>query len=278
MFFASVKITFKNLIRSKIFWFSLAILALTVFRNELSGHYIGDTEADYILSYRNYLQSFTNVFCSSLLMYAMPIFTVITVVLILHRNHDDHFFEIEKAANMKPLYYLWSRIAALVVTNGLVLLFVGFLAFQFYVFSRGGVAGLSLSEYFFDMFLRFLRIYLFVALPPILFYIGVTYSIGTLFKSGVVAAISGIGYTLFFYIAYLMFRNRIADVYFKYFSPIPHNLRQYFHYYDSEWFHELVVKRHGLTIVDPILCISFLVGGSILCLIIAHLSNKKRDT
>lgn len=276
MFFRVFQNTVKNLLRSKIFWFALAIMLLTVFRNELSGRYGGDTEPGYILSYKNYLQTFTNVFCSSFLMYAMPIFVVITVVLVIHRNHDDHFFEIEKAANIRPSAYLWGRIAALTAVNGLTLLLWGFLAFQFYIVTRGGVEGLTLTEYVADMLPRFVRTYLFVALPPILFYIGVTYLIGSASKSGVASAVSGIGYAIFFFVAYLMFRGRIADVYFDYLSPIPYNLRRYFHYYDSRWFEE-TIKRFGLTEVDPILCILFLACTSLLCLIAAYWCQKKRE-
>lgn len=270
--------TVKNILRSKVFWFALAILILTVFRNESAGHYGGDTAENYVLSYKNYLQTFTNVFCSSLLMYAMPIFTVITVVPVINRNHDDHFFEIEKAANIKSSSYLWGRIAALTAINGITLLILGFLAFQFYVFSRGGVDGLAMGEYVADMLPRFLRTYFFVALPSILFYIGVTYLIGSVFKSGIASAISGIGYAIFFFVSYLMFRGRIADVYFNYLSPIPYNLRRYFHYYDSIWFEELAVERYSLTVVDPILCISFLVGVPLLCLAAAYWKQTKRDT
>ena len=98
MFLTTYKNTLKNLIRSTTFWLLVAVLAIVVIQGVNEGFYLVDTEPDFVLTYQMYIQSIINSLASKLLMYALPIFAVITVVLVLNRDYGDKFFEIEKAA------------------------------------------------------------------------------------------------------------------------------------------------------------------------------------
>ena len=277
MFLATYKNTFKNLFRSVTFWLILTVLLITVVHGGWKGHYLGDSDPSFVLIYREYVQTLTNIVCAKLLMYALPIFTIFSVVLVLNRDHGDKFFEIEKCAGIKPYAYLWGRLAAIVTLNTVILYLMSMLSSFIYIFTRGGVEGLETGDMIVETLIRLARLDLFDAMPTLLFYIGLTYMIGSIFKNGIPAAILSIGYVIAYYVFSLMFRFRISPTYFDYFSPIPYNLRRYFHYYDTEWW-EGMVKNYDLTIGKVAICIGFLVGVGVLCSLISHLCVRKRTT
>ena len=217
MFVSTYRVAFKNLIRSTTFWLVLAVLLINTVHESLEGFYADDDAPGMVLSYVEYIPCIVNSVCSHFLMYAMPIFTVITTVLVINRDYGDHFFEIEKASGVRLSAYVSGRVCVLVTVNLITLFAMNLADVHLYVFTRGGVVDMGLGEYFLDSFVRVLRADVFVAMPCLVFYIGVTYLIGTLFKNGMIASVAGFGYTLFFYIAFLMYRFRIAAEYFDYF-------------------------------------------------------------
>ena len=267
--------TFKNLFRSVTFWLVVAILMIVVIHNTIEGYYIGDNDPSFVLDYQSYIQCFVNSLASRLLMYAIPIFTIVSTVLILNRDYGDKFIEIEKAANLKPTHYLLGRLLALVSINFIALLLTNLLCMYWYVFSRGGVESLTTWETLTDIFVRTLRIDLFIGMPCLIFYIGITYLIGTIFKSGIPAAVVSLAYVIGFYAGNLMFRYKISEEYFDYFSPIPRKLRYYFHYYDTEWF-ENTLKRFNTTLSDVTFCIVFLVGFAAICSVASYFRIRRR--
>ena len=276
MFLTTYKNTLKNLIRSTTFWLLVAVLAIVVIQGVNEGFYLVDTEPDFVLTYQMYIQSIINSLASKLLMYALPIFAVITVVLVLNRDYGDKFFEIEKAANVRPTSYLYGRLSALISVNFLALFLSNLLCMYWYLYTRGGVEGLTAWKVISETFVRVLRVDIFVGMPSLIFYIGLTYFVGAIFKNGIPAAIVGMGYSLGFYAAYLMLRFRISEDYFNYFSPIPKKLRQFFHYYDTEWFED-TIKRQNTSVADVAFCISFLVGIAAVCSLISYLCLRKRE-
>ena len=205
----------------------------------------------------------------------MPIFAIVSVVLVINHDYTNGFFEIEKAANIKPSKYFFARFLSISSINLIVLIIMHFLCLHLYIFTRGGVNDMKWSEYFIDSFVRMIRIDLLVAMPCILFYIAITYVIGTIFKNGIAAAISSMGYVVLFYVLQLMFRQRIAPVYFDYLSPIPRKLRQYFHYYDTEWFEELL-NMQKTSLYDALICILFLLCIVVVCSLVSYLRIRKR--
>lgn len=276
MFLTTYKNTLKNLIRSTTFWLLVAVLAIVVIQGVNEGFYLVDTEPDFVLTYQMYIQSIINSLASKLLMYALPIFAVITVVLVLNRDYGDKFFEIEKAANVKPTSYLYGRLSALISVNFAVLILSNLLFMYCYLYTCGGVDGLTTWEMISETFIRVVRVDIFVGMPSLIFYIGLTYFAGAIFKNGIPAAIVGMGYAIGFYAGYITLRLRIAEEYFSYFSPIPQKLRRFFHYYDTEWFED-TIKRQNTSVGDVAFCISFLVGIAFICSIISHLSIRNRN-
>lgn len=276
MFVSTYRVAFKNLIRSTTFWLVLAVLLINTVHESLEGFYADDDAPGMVLSYAEYIPCIVNSVCSHFLMYAMPIFTVITTVLVINRDYGDHLFEIEKASGVRLSAYVSGRICALATVNLITLFAMNLADVHLYVFTRGGVVDMGLGEYFLDSFVRVLRADVFVAMPCLVFYIGVTYLIGTLFKNGMIASVAGFGYTLFFYIAFLMYRFRIAAEYFDYFSPVPWKLRRYFHFYGTEWF-ENALGGMDTSLSEALFCIAFLVGVGILCLAVSYLRLRKRE-
>lgn len=268
--------TFRNLFRSITFWLVVAVLAIVVIQGVTEGFFLGDDDPNFVLNYKDYVQCIINSLAGKLLMYALPIFAVITVVLVLNRDYGDKFFEIEKAANIKPFAYLSGRLSALITVNFVVLLLSNLLCVYLYLYTRGGVEGLTAWEVISETFIRVLRVDIFVGLPSLIFYIGLTYFAGAIFKNGIPAAIVGMGYSLGFYAAHLMLRFRISEDYFNYFSPIPKKLRQFFHYYDTEWFEDMIT-RQKTSVAHVAFCISFLVGVAVLCSAISYIRVRQRN-
>ena len=275
MFWVTYKTTLKNLTRTTTFWLCLGVLVIIVVQGALSGHFVGDDDPSFVLDYRTYVQCAMNSCAAGLLMYAMPLFSIISVVIVLLRDYGDKFFEIEKSAGVRSACYLWGRLAAFTSVSTVLLLVMHHLRLHLYVFTRGGVDGISFGEYFADSFVRILRIDLFVALPCILFYIGLTYFVGAIFKNGIPAAIVSMGYVVAFYAGSFVLRHVIAPKYFDYFSPVPNKLRAYFHYYDTEWF-ETMIKKTDTSLMNALFCSVFLTSIALLCTITSQWRIAKR--
>ena len=276
MFLQVYKTTLKNLIRCKTFWLILCVLLIISIYSAISGYYGGgDLNNDYILIFNKYVQTVPNSGVS-LLMYPIPLFAVITVALTLSRDYGDDFFEIEKANGIKAICYLTGRIIALVTINCLVLIFVHLLMMNINVFTRGGVEDWSIGTFLADSSIRVVRFDICVALPTIIFYIGVTYALGTIFKNSIIPSVLSLGYVSFFYCSFLLFRHKFAEDYFNSFSPMPLNLRKYFNFYDTEWFDDYIL-RNDLSVEKVLFCIAFLVGVAVLCSVISYLRIRKRS-
>ena len=276
MIIKTFKTTIFNIIRSFTFWLIIGVLSIVSIHSTIEGFYLGDNNPAFVLDYQSYVQCFVNSLAAKLLMYAFPVFTVVTAVLILNRDYNDKFFEIEKAANIKPSVYLLGRLLAIFTINFIVLLLTNLLCMYWYVFTRGGVDGLTSWQVISETFVRVLRVDIFIGIPNLLFYIGITYFIGTVFKNGLPAAITSIAYIIAFYAGNLMFRNQISEDYFNYYSPIPRKLRYYFHYYDTEWFED-TLKRFNTSLKDVMFCAMFLIGCMILCSLISYINIRRRN-
>ena len=268
--------TFKNLFRSITFWLVVAVLVIVMIQSASEGFYLGDDDPNFVLNYKDYVQCIINSLAGKLLMYALPIFAVITVVLVLNRDYGDKFFEIEKTANIKPSSYLYGRLSALISINFFALFLSNLLCMYWYLYTRRGVEGLTTWEAISETFIRVLRVVIFVGMPSLIFYIGLTYFVGAIFKNGIPAAIVGMGYALGFYAAYLILRFRISENYFNYLSPIPKKLRQFFHYYDTEWFEDMITQQKT-SVAHVAFCISFLVGIAVLCSVVSYIRVRQRN-
>ena len=276
MFGATYKASIKTILRSVIFWFALAlVLGLAFYRAE-EGLYGGDGDPGFVLRKSPYYVQIPLNACRAWVMfYAMPIFTVISAVILLNRDYGDNFFEIERAGNLKPSRYVLGRLAALVTVNLIVSAAAIALAVNWYVFSRGGVAHMTLGDYLKDSFVRTGRCYVCCVIPSILMYIGFTYLLGNLFKSGFAAAAGGLGYVLFSYLCGYQLRFRMPQVYHKYLSPLPENLYIYIGYIDTPSF-KGIVKYFNMTPMDPVICVLILTGAAVLWSAVAYWCIRRR--
>jgi len=121
-----------------------------------------------------------------------------------------------------------------------------------------------------------MRMIVFRAVPTIVFYIGFTYCIGSMFKSGFIAAISSIGYIIFYAAGYGKIGNRFSSTYWEYLSHDPGKLKHYFHYYDHEEF-AFALQSYDTSLGKAVLCIGILVGLGVVYTAIAYLRTRKRD-
>jgi len=286
MFFKIYKTTFKNIYRSPIFWMLLALFAFVAWQVVVeprygvyggeSGKMIWDTDPSFVLEYNRYIQTVSNTMSSDVLYYVMPLFTAISTVLVLNRDHGDNFFEIEKSAGVKPIQYVFARLWAIFTLNLIVVTIISYFYLHLYVFTRGGVDQMGLWDYITDSTVRMLRMIIFRAIPTIVFYIGFTYCIGSVFRSGIAAAIGSISYVAFYAVGYLMLRLRVGEFYWDYLSPSPTKLKMYFHTYDGPGFVNIKAIFQGYA-KDVVLCISLLVGLGVIYSTIAYLCTRKRN-
>ncbi len=285
MFLATYKNTIKNIIRAPTFWLLLLLFVfefIDVLTTSHFGYYdlnlkeqIFDTDVRFVVTCDFYLKYIANSY-SYIMFDIMPIFTAVTTVLVLNRDYGDNLYEIEKAAGIKPTHYFFGRLTAL----GTFLIGIGFVVcfarFHTYIFTRGGVPSMDLVTYFTDSTVRLLRIFIFTAIPPILVNIAFTYCFGTLFRSGIPAAVVSVGYGILNTVVYQRLRLRMNPLYFDYVSPPQLKLFGYLYYYDTDKF-EQALEQFETDIGKAALCVCILVGLAVLCSSIAYLRTRKRD-
>ena len=286
MFFATYKSTCKTLVRSKTFWLSLfVVIVYCVYDVVFVNHYgyfdmvehemIYDTDPRFILEYSQFVKQAINS-AEMLLRLSMSIFFVITTVLALNRDYGDRFFEIEKAAGVKPSCYLFGRLAALISINFGLLLLVHTVTFQWYVLSRGGVAGMAFWDYAWEGLVRTARIDLLMGLPCVVFFVGLTYMIGSLFKNGLPAAIMCMAYGIFCMLVGKLYTAGAFVTFFQdYLRPEPMKMFWYLYYYDTEWFED-ALNTMQTSAGRAFISVGILVGFAILCSGMAYVKIRKR--
>lgn len=284
MFFSTYKVTLKNLFRSVSFWIALLVLiTVAIYQvNSISYNYydlnlkemIYDDDPRFVFNYQSYIKQFDGA-VSALLQYIVPFFAVITTTLILSRDYDDKFFEIEKSAGSKPLYYLLGRFSALLSINYVLVLILNFAVFHFIILTRGGVEGMAFGEYIADSTVRLLLNNVVRALPCIIFYICLTYFAGTLFKNGIFASIIGMAYLIFCYV-YDVILVANQGTFIEYIRPNdPLKLVYYMYYHNTEWF-DWMLKTFQTSLFDAMLCVVIIISISICFAVGAYMRLRKR--
>ena len=127
-----------------------------------------------------------------------------------------------------------------------------------------------------DSTVRLTRHLIVRVIPALIFYIGFTYCVGSLFRSGIVAALCSIGYVVCVTVTNLMLRFRIDPFYFDYLSPNPNKLGHYLHRYDSELF-ESHIANTNTNLGKAAVCVCILVGLGVIYSTIAYLRTRVRD-
>ena len=279
MFYQTYKTTLKNISRSKTFWLAVMMLFIIVIHHS-NARYNAQRNYSYggarlALDFRDTMQSVANDSYYPLL-FAMPLVSVIATVMVLNRDYGDSFFEIEKSRGVKTYKYLTGRLAGLITVNFSVYALAVFTKFYWYIFLYRGANGMGTAEMLVDTIVRLVRDIVLAGFPCILFYICFTYAMGSIFKNAVMGAAAGIGYIVAFYAAYMNLRLRVNPFYFDYLSPVPDKLRDYWHFYDTEWF-EWTIDYLGTSLAKAMACIGVFVGVSLIYCVIAYVRTHKRE-
>jgi len=290
MFLATYKTTIKTLIRSTLLWIILIFVIFVAMQRATGDNiritllddnfkilgYITDTDPEFVLDFDYYIQTLLNSTKGWIMLYAMPIFCVVSSMLVLNRSYGDGFFEIEKCGGVTTSSYLYGRFLAALTINIAVCLTVTFLCVHYYYFSRGGIENFNLITYLMDSTLRVFRIFVCAMLPAMLFFMCITWLVGCITQSGFTGAIVGIGYVLIVYCSKTILVGRFPDMYHDYLNPNSSKLYQYWTFFDTEWFNEKLT-RNPFTNGNMLTCIGIVVGSSIVLMVISYFCIRKRN-
>lgn len=290
MFLATYKTTLKNIVRAPTFWFLLFLFVLKLtetvpnpsseFYDPELKEWITETDPRFVLGLGTFTKR-TSQSVSSMMSELIPFFTAVTTVLVLNRDYGDSFYEIEKAAGIKPRHYLLGRLLALGTLLVVISVVVCFTFFHTYILMRGGVPSLDWVTYFTASAVRLLRYFIFTAIPTILFYVAFTYCIGALFRSGIPAAVVSIGYVVLNTVVYKRLRFRMNPFYFDYLAPSPQQLEEYFYSINRDLIGQTEVdgllKMLDTNLEKAVLCICYLAGLTLIYSTIAYIFTRGRD-
>ena len=283
-----VKNTCKNLFRSIPFWLMLAVLIIAVFYSTILVNQYGvymeeyneviwDTDSRYILDYDTYLKAVINSLNSILTPY-MAMMTVIATVIILARDYNDNFFEIEKSCGISHFKYVFYRLFSIIFVNFIIMILLHFAMLYIYVYTRGGIADFGLWNLIKDSLIRLFRIDVFIGLPYIIFYTAFTYFIGTIFKRSIPAAVLGLLYSILCFIFgkhFMLAYGKSTEIFQDYLQPKPMKVFWFFYDLDTETFQNTI--DHFKTSHETVaICIGLLLGISLLYAFISYLRIRKR--
>ena len=123
---------------------------------------------------------------------------------------------------------------------------------------------------------RLLRQVLFVIVPQILFFMSVTYFLGTLTKSNKTPGIISTSYLIFFYLSRSLNYTIDLDIYISYLSPRPNKTLFYLYYYDHPDFETTLINM-GTSLERAIIGPLFLIVTSLVCILISYIFTYKRE-
>lgn len=287
VFFATYGTTIKTLFRSILFWMAAVVVfclimhcAMKINRSYVvveDGQIIEtiyDTDPRYKLEYKTVINVIFNL-QAWLTTYALPVFAVISTLIIVLRNHADGFFEIEKASNVSTFSYLGGRLCALITVNTVMCLICAFASFYYYYYSRGGMAGSTFINVVKYLNPRVLRQVFYDLMPGLIFYIVFTYAVGTIAKKGVVGGIVGMLYVLFNYLSCTTLRMKLPKVYHDFLSPFSDGIQGWWGHYNTEWFYEKSY-HNPFTINDMYLAYGIIFGAILFYIAISFILTKRR--
>lgn len=287
MFRATYKNTIKNMLRSPTFWMMLAFLAglcvYAAFRVSYgmllmdTNETITDLDPRWVYSFDKYVQNVRNCIDARVCLFAMPLFTVSTVAIVLKRDFTDNFYEIEKASGARSGCYLTSRLAALLTVNFIVVLFAVFLNFHMFTALRSLPKDMTLWTYIADSTVRLICLSVVVAFPCVIFYVGLAFGIGNLFRSSIASAITSVAYIVAYFVVCLVFRFKLMFEYgmdlFAWLPALPLKVSDYFKYYGTDRFEDYVKE---MSLADVVLALGIIFASFAVFYVISYLCQRKR--
>ncbi len=167
---------------------------------------------------------------------AVPFVSIVLTLLILNRDYNDSFYEIENAANVKPHTYFLGRIFGIAAAFLSIHYLIGEVLVNFSVARWGGVEGMSFGSYLLNVISGGLLHEITEVLPCVLLYASMTYAFAALFRNnfagGIVSFIHFISYRLFI-LGWKPkgFWRTVVEFYIDYMSQEPRMLLDYIKYY-----------------------------------------------
>lgn len=294
MFRSTYKNTIKNMLRSPTFWLMFAFtLGLCVY-NMLShtyGMYLIETNESityhdprWYYAYNTYIQDIRNCIVARICMYALPLFTVSTVAIVLKRDFNDNFYEIEKTSGVRSGCYLSARLAALLTVNFIAALIAVFFSFHLNTARLTMVEGMTLGTYILDSTARLFCFSAVVAFPCVIFYVGLAFGIGNLFRSSLVSAITGVGYVVTYFVVFFFFRLKLMFDYgidlFAWLPGLPWKISDYFEYYGTDGNEEFdkLLSMSDRSLTDVFLAFGIIFASFAVFYAISYLRQRKRTT
>ncbi len=286
MFFATYKTTMKTLLRSLLLWIVIVIAfgavmssaasvnsSYTIVENGLPVKVVYDTDPEYILKREVSIQTYVNGTVCWMMLYVIPVFCVVSTMLVLTRDYSDNFFEIQKSAGTKTFSSLTAKLLAILTVISAVYLLINFVSGNYYYFTRGGVEGLTISQHFADNIARIFRMYVTSGLPSILVYTLITYMFASISKSGFIGGVLGSLYVLLIYCSNITLRSHFSEEFRNYFSPISDISYRYWGFYGSEW-HNTYMSPY--TLAQVLTWLGIMVGFITLFSLVTYFVSRKR--
>lgn len=296
MFLKIYRSTFKNLFRAPLFWLIFAVVLAIVIKNFCSINYgiysltlgetIYDTDPRFVQQYYRVTDHAANS-ATGYLGYMLPVLSIVSVVTILNHDYGDNFYEIEKAAGIRPSTYLFARLSALIMVSCVISFTVGMLDYYMYFIVHGEVGYIELPNatimdvqfFFADSLPRIIRNIFFCAFPSITIYVVFTYLVGCVFKSGMIASMLSVVYVIFSYVIeifYLATTNNILNLYRNYFGVSPEKLFLYFYRFDTPEY-EHFIELHETSFEHAAICIGIFAAFTAVYMLISYLRVCRRD-
>ncbi|MBR6807386.1 MAG: hypothetical protein IKM46_03285 [Clostridia bacterium] len=289
MFFKTYKTTFKRIFRSPLFWMVLAIVAVIVFLDAHRGSYggsnysmtlvkveegqaaptgevivtedgemyekvviydshDGDRDSRFRLGYHKYHEVMGHRL-RFMMFYALPCLAVVIVMIVVGGDYKDNFYEIERAGGVRASSYFFGRLCAIATLLFALSFALSLFSFNYYFFTRGGLASLSstpypdltvieypfktLGGYLFDSTKTILRLVLLCQMPALLLFATFTYMVGSYFESGLVAGIGGNGTVILAYLALGRYQWQYETFVNKYLLPAKNGPYLYLSRFDT---------------------------------------------
>ena len=287
MFYNIYKTTLKTILRSRSAWLALALILVALGGDVVGGHYgyydmtlgemIYDTDPRFVLDFVTYRHNvLQNTACAVMMNYPLPLFAVISALVVLLRDFGDRYFEIEKAGNVRPFTYYIARLLGVMSVVMIVALGMTLLGVYWYVFSRGGVDGYSAGFVLKDVFLRTWKYLLGLMLPILLAVVSATLCLGNLFHNALFAALGSLAFIVANYLYCYIGNVTGWQTYFDYFSTHPNKLRWVIAAYDRE---DPIATMDAFFTTPRLgmICIGIAVGAALLYGIVAHLCIRRRE-
>ena len=282
--------TLKNILRSFLFWISFVLVIFIVVSSAAKGftgyvvvdendrivETVMDTDSEFKLEFQTYILTILNGLKAWVMSYALPLISIITVMIVLNRDYDDGFFEIEKANAISLSKYFFGRLLAILTVVLSVCLISCFGAVYYYYYTRGGLPEFTLISFVSDSFVRIIRVILFAVVPGVLIYLGLTLLIGNLSRNGFFGMIASSGYLMFIYASNYFLRYKLPQDYFDYYVPASDKLYQYWSFYGTEWFNEKNV-HNPFTCEQMIYSVGILIVISIVFICVSFICVKRRN-